>query len=125
MKTTRYYALCILTLFLASGCYNDTEEDLYGAAVCDLTNVSYSLGVEPIVAASCYACHSQANAPANGAGIILEGYDKLLMAVNNGLLMESITHGANASPMPKNAPSLSACKIDMIKKWIENGALND
>ncbi|MEX2232110.1 MAG: hypothetical protein WD824_08120 [Cyclobacteriaceae bacterium] len=107
------------------GCYNDTEEQLYGSPVCNPEDVTFSFDVVPILSNNCYACHSQANAPANAAGIVLEGYEKIKVAVENGLLMESITHGPDASPMPKNAPRLSDCKINTIRKWIEDGALNN
>ncbi len=125
MKQNILYISLVSSLTLLSGCYNDTEEKLYGAAVCNLDNVTYALSVQPIISNNCYACHSLTNAPANGSGIVLEGYDKLMVAVSNSLLIESITHGPNASPMPKNAPKLSDCKINTIKKWIENGALNN
>lgn len=120
----KYIIILILSVFLF-GCYNDTEEQLYGVAVCNLENVTYSAKVAPILSGNCYACHGQSNAPANGAGIVLEGYDKIKVAVQNGLLVECIIHGANASPMPKNAPKLSDCKINTIRKWIEEGALNN
>jgi hypothetical protein len=61
----------------------------------------------------------------NGSGIVLEGYDKIIVAVHNGLLIESIIHGPDATPMPKGAPKLSDCKINTIKKWVEDGALNN
>ena len=125
MKKYIFVIVLIISIVSLTGCYNDTEENLYGAPVCNLDNVTYLLSVQPIIANNCYACHSTANAPTNGSGIVLEGYDKLSIAVNNGLLIESITHGPNASPMPKNAPQLSDCKINTIKKWIENGALNN
>jgi hypothetical protein len=125
MKKNICYLLFMVSILMASGCYNDTEENLYGIAVCNLDNLTYSLSVAPIVAANCYACHSISDAPANGSGIVLEGYSNLILAVNNGLLSKSISHEAGASPMPKNAQQLSACKINTIKKWIENGALNN
>ena len=125
MKKNIFYLILSGSLASLSGCYNDTEEQLYGASVCNLDIVTYALSVQPIISNNCYACHSQANAPANGSGIVLEGYAKLIIAVNNGLLVESISHGPNASPMPKNAPKLSDCKINTIKKWIESGALNN
>lgn len=121
MKHIRF----LVFLVVLAGCYNDTEEQLYGAAVCNLEDVTFSIDVAPILSNNCYACHGQANAPANGAGIVLEGYEKIKVAVENGLLIESIIHGPNASPMPKNALKLSDCKINTIKKWIEEGALNN
>lgn len=117
--------LILLLSVLVPGCYNDTEEQLYGVQACNLEGVTYSANVAPILLNNCYACHGQAIAPVNGAGIVLEGYDKVRVAVENGLLLESVTHGANASPMPKNAPKLSDCKINTIKKWIGEGALNN
>ena len=119
------YIYILVVWFVLVGCYNDTEEQLYGAAVCNLEDVTYSIDVAPILSNNCYACHGQSNAPANGAGIVLEGYEKIKVAVDNGLLIESVIHGPNASPMPKNAPKLSDCKINTIKKWIEEGALNN
>lgn len=125
MKILDFASIIVISVAMLTGCYNDTEENLYGTASCPLDNVTYALSVQPIIANSCYACHSQSNAPTNGSGIVLEGYDKLIISVNNGLLIESITHGPNASPMPKNAPPLSDCKINTIKRWIQNGAPND
>ncbi len=125
MKKNVFYITLMVILSIGSGCFNDTEEELYGAAACNLESLTYSLDVVPILSINCYTCHSQSNTPGRGAGIVLEGYDKLMIAVQNGLLMESITHGSNASPMPKNMPKLSDCKINTIRKWIENGALNN
>jgi hypothetical protein len=123
MKIKIFYFFLFTPILFS--CYNDTEEELYGITVCNFDNVTYSLNVAPIISNNCYACHSQVNAPSNGAGIVLEGYNKLIIAANNGLLLESITHGPNASPMPKNAPQISDCNINTIKTWITNGAKND
>jgi hypothetical protein len=125
LKNRMRYVGILFILVVMSGCYNDTEEQLYGASICNPVDISYSSDVVPILSNNCYACHGQSNAPANGAAIVLEGYDKIKVAVENGLLIESIVHGPNASPMPKNAPKLSDCKINTIKKWIEEGALNN
>lgn len=125
IKRIVIFSITALILPGIAGCYNDTEEGLYGATVCDVSEVRFGQNVLPIISASCYACHSEVNAPVNGSGIVLEGYDKIIVAVNNGLLIESITHGPDAAPMPKGAPKLSDCKIKIIKKWIEDGALNN
>jgi hypothetical protein len=125
-NTVAYTYITILTILLvASACYNDTEQELYGTPVCNLENITYSIDIAPILSKNCYACHSQTTAPGNGAGIVLEGYDKVTVAVENGLLIESITHGPDASPMPKNAPKMSDCNINKIEKWIADGALNN
>ena len=123
-RSVIHIVTCFLSLLVA-GCYDDTEEALYGAPACDLSEVTFSEHVLPIISNSCYACHGYATAPVNGSGIVLEGYDKIMVAVNNKLLIESITHGPDASPMPKGAPKLSDCKISTIKKWVEDGALNN
>lgn len=121
----KYIINILLVWVVLTGCYNDTEEELYGVPLCSLEDVTYSNHVTLILSGSCFACHSQVNAAANGAGIVLEGYDRIKVAVENGLLIESITHGPNASPMPKNSPKLSDCKINTIRKWIDDGALNN
>lgn len=108
-----------------SGCYNNTEEELYGVTICDLQDITYANEVTSILSTNCYACHSQNNGLSSGAGIILEGYDNLKVAVNNELLLKAITHSQGASPMPKNGAKLLDCDIDVIRTWISNGAPNN
>lgn len=107
---------------LPSGCYYDNEEYLYGAGACDTTLVSFSQRIDPLVRGRCFPCHDAASA--NG-GVVMEGFDAVQAAATGGILLCAVRHESGCSPMPKNAPKLSACDIRAIEKWIDNGTPND
>lgn len=117
--------ICLgIVVVLLSSCYYDNEEELYpgSGSLCDTTNTTYAITVEPILKSNCYVCHS--TAVANG-GIILDSYTKLKEVVDNGKLLGAITHTSGYSPMPKNQAQLSTCNIQKITNWINKGALNN
>lgn len=113
----------IIVLFGFQACYYDVEERLYPTGGCDISNVTLSAKVKPILQGRCYTCHSTQNATGSGAGINLETYATLKVQVDNGKLLKSINHEAGASAMPKGVSAkISACEIKMIDKWVTDGA---
>lgn len=114
----------VLILLLAlSSCYYDKADVLYPSVACDTSStVSYTQKIVPIFQTSCYGCHTS---PGSGGGILMGTYtlDKA-MAVN-GTLYGSVAHNNGFSPMPKGASKLSACQLQLIKKWIDNGSPNN
>lgn len=118
--------LLFLFPLLLSACYFDNEEDLYGNpadADCDVTDVSFSADVNPIIQANCITgCHSAVN---QSFGIVLETYDQIKNEAQNERFFKSINHESGASPMPKNRPKLPQCDIDKIKAWIDAGLPNN
>jgi uncharacterized membrane protein len=120
------YSICIgLT-----GCYYDTEEELYpdsGSTVCDTVSVSYANDIVPIVSSKCSnpSCHAGVNA---AAGIPLETYAgvKAYLDADKALFISSIIWDGNASNMPKGASAkMSDCNINTIRAWINNGYPNN
>ena len=122
----RFLIFVISLLSLAAmqtGCYYDVEEELYpDTLACDLTNVTFSQTVEPLIVAKCQSCHS--NAVMNG-NISLEGYQNIKEQAENGNLMGVIRHESGFPSMPQGEPQLPQCQIDEIQKWIDNGTPND
>ena len=121
--------LTVLLIFFMAGinsCYYDSEEKLYPvlSTSCDLENVTYSATVKPILQASCYACHSNANSATLGSGIKLENYEDLKIHAQDHL-MGAIKHEPGFTPMPFNGGKLPDCEINQIQKWIDNGMLNN
>jgi len=114
-------------LFLLTGCYYDNEETLYPqtGTACDTTNVTYTATVKPILQSSCLGCHSTAAAPGSGNNIRLENFNDLKTYVTNGKLYGAISHSAGYSPMPKGGGKPDNCTLQKIKKWIDDGALNN
>ncbi len=123
MKNHSYSLPVLLAALLPfAGCYYDKEELLYPDSACDTTAVAYSTSVVPILSASCYSCHA-GSFPSGG--IRLDNHGSVAAYANNGKLMGAITHSPGFSPMPKNSGKLSNCKINIIRKWIEDGTPNN
>ena len=122
----RFLLLIILLLSLAamqSGCYYDVEEELYPDSLsCDLTNVTFSQTVEPLIVAKCQSCH---NSNTMNGNISLVGYQNIQEQAENGNLLGVIRHESGYSAMPQGESQLPQCQIESIQKWIDNGAPND
>ncbi len=118
--------LMVAILIATNSCYYDNEEYLYadpaGPGSCDTTNVTYSGTVAPIMATYCNGCH---NASSPSDGIIVDNYNDLIITVGNGSFWGSINHEAGFSPMPRNQPKLSDCNLLKIRKWLDDGAVNN
>lgn len=113
----------VLTLLLAVSCNYDNEEDLFGESDCgDLSEVSLSGDVAPILSASCYSCHGTG---IESGGVDLENYDRLVEVAENGQLLGAIKHLSGYSIMPPSGVQLPLCDIQKIEAWIEQGSLNN
>jgi mono/diheme cytochrome c family protein len=117
----------ILALIALTGCYYDSEEELYPDNGCDTTNVTFSATVFPIIQNNCLSCHGS-NPPQGG--VYLGNYTSISAAAQipagqSGSLYGAITHNSSNYAMPKGAPMLSDCKISQIKAWIDNGTPNN
>jgi hypothetical protein len=128
MKPIRSLAILLGIALLLNACYYDKADLLYpnstgAGGVCDTVGiVSYSQKVVPILQTACYSCHTVAN-PSGGIAMATYATDKAIAV--NGKLYGSINHAAGFSPMPKGAGKLNSCQLATIKKWIDNGSLNN
>jgi len=126
MISMKYMKLIIVffVVFLSTtACKYDIEEELYPIEEkCDTSNVTYSGTIAPIIENNCNICHSQG---IQTASIVTEGYDNLIIHINNGFLWGTVNHEAGFSPMPKNGNKLPECSLKQIKTWIDQGALNN
>ena len=116
-----------------TGCYYDTEEELYpdiGSTICDTVSVSYANDIVPIVSSKCSnpSCHAGVNA---AAGIPLETYAgvKAYLELDKARFLSSITWDGSVSN-PRNMPQgastkISDCNINTIKAWINSGYPNN
>jgi uncharacterized membrane protein len=103
-----------------NACVNKNEEDLL--ADCDTSNAQYATVVQPILQQRCYACHAQG---IGLGGVVLEGYSQAAFYANNGLLVGTISHSPGFNPMPQGQAKIPQCDIDKIKKWVDDGALDN
>ncbi|HRY32342.1 MAG TPA: hypothetical protein P5531_05190 [Bacteroidales bacterium] len=84
---------------------------------CDSVNVTFSGTIWPMINASCKGCH---NIAAPGGGVLLQNYTEVK---NQAFprIWSAINHLEGYSPMPKNSPKWSKCKIAQFKRWIDLG----
>jgi hypothetical protein len=112
------FAFIFSTLHFA--CTYNKEDNLYPQP-CDTSNVRYSVEIKSILNTHCNGCHG--GSAMSGNWIKLETYDQVKTYADNGDLLQSIIRDIN--PMPQNAPRLSACKINQIRAWINQGMKNN
>jgi len=93
-----------------------------GCDDCDTTNFTFSTGVWPIINTSCTGCHS-GSAPQGG--IALTNYTEVAASAASGALLGSMSGAAGYVSMPYNAPRLPDCSVDIIARWIDDGAPNN
>jgi WD40 repeat protein len=98
------------------------------------TPVSYYGEVRPIFQANCQGCHQPAKLK---GGYTMTDFQKLLsggekdgVAIvpgdpSKGSLVEQITPHNGAAEMPKNKPPLAEHEIELIRRWITEGAKDD
>ncbi len=107
----------IIWIWIKQGALNNScDED------CDTTNVTFSETIWPTIETNCFGCHS---GPQPSGGVSLVDYTSVAAVANNGKLFGTINHDQGFVPMPRNAPKLSACKVEQVKIWIEDGTPNN
>jgi hypothetical protein len=123
MKQIINISIFLVGVIILSSCYYDVEEQLYpNSVVCDNTNVTFALTIEPLIVSKCQGCHN--NSVSSGS-VSLEGYANVKTQADNGNLLGTVSHAGGFSAMPKNEPKLPECQIESIQIWITNGAQND
>lgn len=125
MKKLFFAGVVLTVVVFISSCYYDKEELLYGggSTVCDTTGtISYIQKVVPLLQQYCYSCHS-GNFPSGN--ILMGTYATDKAVAVSGKLFGCIDYKAGYIPMPQGQPKMSRCQIATIKKWIDNGVLNN
>ena len=96
--------------------------------------VSYDKQIRPIFQAQCHGCHQPAKAKGD---YVMTSFDRLLKAGESkkaplvaghpekSYLVELITPKNGEAEMPKKKSPLHAAEIDLVKKWIAEGAVDD
>ncbi|MFD3001823.1 hypothetical protein ACFS7Z_15725 [Pontibacter toksunensis] len=118
--------LLIFMLSLVSACKEDNEEDLNPQPTpqqnCDTNAITYSEHVQAILKTNCYSCHSTGIA---SGGVVLDTHAGVKAQADNGKLVGVVSHTAGFKPMPQGGAKLSDCNIAKIKKWVDDGAVNN
>lgn len=120
----------VITLSMAVRSASADEAD--GELKSDL--VSYFQDIRPIFQANCQGCHQPAK---QGGDYVMTSFDRLLKGGESGseavlpgapaksFLVELISPVDGEAEMPKGKKPLSAVEIELITKWIAEGANDD
>ena len=96
--------------------------------------IDFGRQIQPILAKRCYACHG----PDKGEGGLrlnqrapafekLESGKRAIIAkdTEHSELMRRILSKDEGDQMPPEGPRLTDAQVDLLKRWIEQGAVND
>ena len=100
----------------------------------DGPKVSYDRQIRPIFQAHCQGCHQPAKA---GGAYVMTAFDRMLRGGESGekaihpghadqsFLIDKITPDGGKAEMPQDQPPLSVAEIELIARWIQQGAADD
>lgn len=106
-------------------------------AACGQTEVSYQAEVQPLIKQYCLECHDTGGAGAEKSGLVMSSYESLMQGTRFGAIVkpgDSLTSAlimlveGRADPsikMPHGKESMPQAKIDVLKRWVEQGAKNN
>lgn len=86
--------------------------------VCDSVNISFSEQILPLIEQNCKGCHL------GNSSVPLNNYENI-SEIAGYSLFQVINHDSGYYAMPKNQPKLDSCKLQLVRVWIEEGALNN
>jgi hypothetical protein len=112
----------LVLAFVAYGCRYESQDALTPPQppVCDTLNVTFEKTIAPLLAANCYQCHSNANAPVFANNIRLENYEDVQSHVSH---LYGVVSWQDGYPrMPFNGQKLDDCSIAKIGIWVRTGA---
>lgn len=119
-------SLILVLVLIASSCYYDKEDLLYGGNTGPCTDttgtVSYAQKVQPLLQQYCYSCHTGSFPSGNQ---LMGTYTADKAMAQSGKLYGTISHASGYSPMPQGMAKMGNCQIAVIKKWIDSGTLNN
>ena len=96
--------------------------------------VSYYKQIRPIFQANCQGCHQPAK---RGGEYVMTSHESLLQGGESGdasivpgksaesYLVSQITAVDGKADMPKGKPPLAESDVDLVRRWIDEGAVDD
>jgi hypothetical protein len=106
-------------------------------AACGQKEISFKADVQPILKQYCLECHAAGGQGQEKSGLLMSTYESLMKGTRFGAVVkpgDSLTSAmimlvegrADSSiKMPHDKAPLPKEKIDLLKKWVEQGAKNN
>jgi mono/diheme cytochrome c family protein len=126
--------LVILPIGVAAAADDPKKEKGQPTGLSPTMKVSYDKQIRPIFQARCQGCHQPAKA---GGNFVMTTFDRMLKGGESGEraivagkpadshMITLITPEGGKAEMPQNKPPLSAAEIELISRWIAQGASDD
>ncbi len=87
---------------------------------CDSSGtVSFSAKIWPLINSGCTGCHGY------GRNTQLTAYNDVKVQVDNGKLSGALNHKSGFLPMPQGGAKWTDCQLNMLDRWIADGAPNN
>lgn len=104
---------------------------------CGQKEISFKSDVLPVLKQSCLECHGEGGKGYEKSGLLLSSYESVMKGTRFGAIVkpgDGLTSAlimlveGRADPsikMPHNKEPLSKEQIDLLRKWVEQGAKNN
>lgn len=133
MKTSTFRAVALACVFVLPVTVRAADGDAKKGADPNAP-ISYYKQIRPIFQAHCQGCHQPAKA---GGGYVMTAFDRLLSGgeskdtaivpkkPEDSHLLEMITPQNGKAEMPRDKPALAVADIELISRWVAQGAVDD
>ncbi len=123
MKSDILRGLCLISVFTLAAC---TQKE-----------VSFKADVQPVIQQYCLECHGDNGEGTQKSGLLMTNYESLMKGTHFGAIVkpgDSLTsafnmlvegRAASSIRMPHHKGALPAEKIELLKKWVDQGARNN
>ncbi|OSM06796.1 c-type cytochrome domain-containing protein [Magnetofaba australis] len=125
MRNSRQFARTLGAAALALGLFS-------GIGSASAATVTYVEDVEPIIQYRCLECHRAGGPGVVYSGLNLESYEGLMAGTRHGPVITPgspmtsnllvLVDGRAGIRMPHDRKRLTKCEIDILRKWIAQGA---
>jgi len=114
-------------LYFATGCKDQLPTE--STIVFPDSNVSYGKHIEPLFTSRCLSCHNGAYppnlSPPSYSALISYQPQLIIPGQGNNSYLVRLLDGRASPVMPPSGEMLNQNQIEGIKKWIDEGALNN
>jgi hypothetical protein len=122
MKKMLLYGFVLTLLSLGACSYYRTDEVMPCAGLPTDRNISYNLDISPIIQTTCALSNCHVAGFENGD---FTNFDEIKKKADSGLLEQMITTGKMPQADTQGPKSLTNCQIELLKRWIREGGVNN
>ena len=123
LKRKPFIILCFALILAIAACTKSNQPIGTGSGFCDTSAVTYTQDILPLMQSYCFGCHGNGNTVfSNGIGFEgSDGLEYLKFFADKGYLVGDVKHNDGYTGMPYGKPKLSACEINKIVAWVNQG----